>query len=156
MGVLAIGVVTVRADAEKDESDAVNAVQDHDDLPMLEGDQLERGTVRGEQEGVGALIYHTNIMNALGKPEEAYQSSLSVRGAASYLMGPHKLWRARLLPRQERTKLAVKQAMALFQPHDCQGCELKSCDFHPSSRRVYQRKVSSKLRYRETGFRCSD
>ena len=77
-----------------------------------EGDQLERGTVRGEQEGVGALIYHTNIMNALGKPEEAYQSSLSVRGAASYLMGPHKLWRARLLPRQERTKLAVKQVQA--------------------------------------------
>ena len=43
--------------------------------------------------------------------------------------------------------------MALFQPHDCQGCELKSCDFHPSSRRVYQRKVSSKLQ--KSGNRVS-
>jgi hypothetical protein len=69
-----------------------------------EGVELERGSIRGEQEGVGALIYHTHIMNALGNPEKAYHSSLSVRGAALYLMGPHQLWRARLLPWRERIK----------------------------------------------------
>lgn len=69
-----------------------------------EGVELERGSIRGEQEGVGALIYHTHIMNALGNPEKAYHSSLSVRGAALYLMGPQQLWRARLLPWRERIK----------------------------------------------------
>lgn len=69
-----------------------------------EGVELERGSIMGEQEGVGSLIYHTHIMNALGNPEKAYHSSLSVRGAALYLMGPHQLWRARLLPWRERIK----------------------------------------------------
>lgn len=69
-----------------------------------EGVELERGSIRGEQEGVGSLIYHTHIMNALGNPEKAYHSSLSVRGAALYLMGPQQLWRARLLPWRERIK----------------------------------------------------
>ncbi|XP_073396316.1 uncharacterized protein [Physcomitrium patens] len=69
-----------------------------------EGIEVERGSIRGDQEGMGALIYHSHIMNALGNPEKAYHSSLSVRGAALYLMGPQQLWRARLLPWRERIK----------------------------------------------------
>jgi hypothetical protein len=69
-----------------------------------EGVEVERASLGGEQEGLGAIIYHTHILNTFGNPEKTYHSSLSVRGAALYILGTLQLWRARLLPWGDRIK----------------------------------------------------
>lgn len=69
-----------------------------------EGCEVERASLGREEEGLGALTFHTHMTNSFGNPEKAHHGSLSVRGAALYLLGPSQLWRARLLPWRERIK----------------------------------------------------
>ncbi|KAL3676096.1 hypothetical protein R1sor_026044 [Riccia sorocarpa] len=73
-------------------------------LYTSEGVEIERAALSHDHSGLGAVTYHTHFLNIYGNPEKAYHNSLAVRGAALYVLGPSQLWRARLLPWQDRIK----------------------------------------------------
>ncbi|XP_024531344.1 vacuolar protein sorting-associated protein 8 homolog [Selaginella moellendorffii] len=69
-----------------------------------EGLALERAAIRDNDGHTEPLTFHTYFLETCNNPEKVYGNSLGVRGAASYFLGASKLWRARLLPWQDRIK----------------------------------------------------
>lgn len=65
-----------------------------------DGFEVERASLGGDE----AVTYLSYFVNQFGSPEKMYNSSLAVRGAALYLLGPSQLWRTCLLPWQDRIK----------------------------------------------------
>ncbi|KAJ7567914.1 hypothetical protein O6H91_01G011900 [Diphasiastrum complanatum] len=73
-------------------------------LYTKEGSELEQANLFMEEIDVETVVYHTHFLNSFGNPEKVYHNAVAVRGAALYLLGTQKLWRARLLPWKDRIK----------------------------------------------------
>ncbi|KAL5199338.1 hypothetical protein ABZP36_020541 [Zizania latifolia] len=56
-----------------------------------------------------SILYHTHFSNRFGNPERHFNSSVAVRGATVYILGPNFLTISRLLPWKERIE-ALKRA----------------------------------------------
>jgi hypothetical protein len=69
-----------------------------------EGKQVEQVNIESNEMKTTALSYHAHILNTFGNPEKTYHSSIAVQAGTMYLLGPLQVWRARLLPWQERIK----------------------------------------------------
>ncbi|KAK8969694.1 hypothetical protein KSP40_PGU002021 [Platanthera guangdongensis] len=74
----------------------------------------------------GFILFHTHYMNTFGNPEKAYHTSVAVRGATIYILGPMHLIISRLLPWKERIQVlqragdwmgALDMAMRLYDGH---------------------------------------
>ncbi|KAG8076620.1 hypothetical protein GUJ93_ZPchr0006g40989 [Zizania palustris] len=72
------------------------------------------------------ILYHTHFSNRFGNPERHFNSSLAVRGATVYILGPNFLTISRLLPWKERIEAlkragdwmgALDMAMKLYDGH---------------------------------------
>lgn len=74
----------------------------------------------------GFILFHSHYMNTFGNPEKAYHTSVAVRGATIYILGPMHLIISRLLPWKERIQVlqsagdwmgALDMAMRLYDGH---------------------------------------
>lgn len=70
-----------------------------------EGLEVERVAIESDKMNKSSVLsYHTHILNTFGNPEKTYHNTLAARAATIYLLGPLRVWRARLLPWHDRIK----------------------------------------------------
>ena len=65
---------------------------------------MDRVNIESDEVKTTALSYHAYILNNFGNPEKTYHNSVAVQAANMYLLGPLRVWRARLLPWHDRIK----------------------------------------------------